>query len=199
MNLEPIQKALDWYSDTIFQVRQKKAREGTPVVLSCSKGCSACCSEPLAATEPEMLLMLSKLSAEQLAEVKERTQVWLAKAQAMGLDDMDDAPNAFVYRAHNLECPFLKNKMCIAYHQRPLGCRAHMAIGPRQACEDLNLRPKQKFCYMPELLEAANMRLINAVIDGAGPLAEKIFLDMGHLGSLLARHFKLVEVEVKHG
>lgn len=198
MNLQPIQEALDSYSDYQMKARRQAAAEGRPCRISCAKGCAACCSEPLFLYEPEVLLMLAALTAEQLDYVRERTVAWLAKAEWLDKEPGNHLVNAFKYRAHEMVCPFLRNNLCIAYRQRPFGCRAHLAKGPRSGCEDLALRPQQTFWFMPELTAEMRRRLEGAMHTAlGGELDKPLTVNGGHLGFLLAKHFELGEVKIK--
>lgn len=106
-----------------------------------------CCSEPAYCDDKEADAMLESLHPKQLAEVEERTKAWLEKARPfLG----EKQPNAFKYRLANIPCPLLDNDgRCMAYENRPFGCRMFLALGEPEDCA-MPARKHQKFADYPQ-------------------------------------------------
>lgn len=166
------------YDANFAAVRQRLAREGKPVVLTCRRGCSACCSEPVYVGPEEVELLVESIPPAEMPGVIQRVNEWLAKMLPSGLVDpeVNGMANLAQYRAMRAPCPLLKNGECLVYQQRPIGCRSHSAKGPREFCENDALRPRQVFGHSPELVEGF---LRNYVALGGSPTYH-------HLGVLLA-------------
>lgn len=113
--------------------KQAMAKTGTKA--SCCKGCFACCYEPVLISMEEAKLLRKKIPADQLQAVKDRTTAWYEKFSASPLI-RHLQPHVMDYKALRLACPLLDTKgNCIVYEDRPLACRTHTAIGPRELCE----------------------------------------------------------------
>lgn len=112
----------------------------------CFKGCHACCSEAIYASEAEVDHLIEPMTPEQRAEVAGKLNAWLEKVRAILPERM---PHAIKYRELNAPCPLLKDGLCSVYDRRPFGCRAYFAIGNPQDCE-LPARKRQKFSIFPD-------------------------------------------------
>lgn len=153
------------------------------VTLTCGKGCSACCYEPVFAERREVLLITARLLAfdpEVRARVVRRTREWLATFRESPLLK-EENPHVTDYRKLRLACPLLENNECLVYADRPNECRLHMAIGPRENCEDDAKRPDQQFVSNHDLTMGTVMKLATLVQEN-----NKAELLMEHLGLLLA-------------
>jgi len=153
-NYPIVKRAHKTHDEKLQMVRQQRARDGEPVVISCHRKCFACCKEPVYAFIDEVRYISESVTNEQRAEVTERTKEWLEKFKQTDFPNQD-LPNVFEYRAANLWCPFLKNGLCTVYDRRPLGCRSHMAVGPAKDCDDDERRRKQKFISVPDIMNLA--------------------------------------------
>ena len=181
----PIEAVLRFQDASVKQIRERYFREGRPIRLTCSKGCAACCEELLHVSELEARLIVESLTDAQKEDLRKRVRHWL---EQIG-DRLDDRePDGLEYRFWRIPCPVLKNGVCSAYDKRPLRCRSTMTDGPRQACEDLALRPTQRFIDIPELKSKVADQLVQAHLD-AGYKEFKF----GHLGMMLADHLGLSE------
>jgi Fe-S-cluster containining protein len=179
----PIEAVMRFHDSSVKQIRERYFRESRPIRLTCSKGCAACCEELLHVSELETRLIVESLTDEQREDVRKRVLHWL---EQMG-DRLDDRePDGLEYRSWRIPCPLLKNGVCSVYEKRPLKCRSTMTDGPRRACEDLALRPTQRFIDIPELKSAVADRLLQAHL-AAGYKEFKF----GHLGMMLADHLGL--------
>ena len=152
---------------------QTAERYGPP---TCARGCHACCYEPAYVEMQEIELALSKLSPAQLEEVKIATADWYEKAAAAGILDLSEPP-VVMYRALRLACPLLKDGECMVYADRPLACRAHFAIGPRERCDVDAKRLTQRFVNPVGLVAQSMAAMVG--IQGKS--------EMNHLGAVLAK------------
>lgn len=118
----------------------------TPV---CCRGCSSCCREAAYVVSKEAVHAVSSIPPGDLAWVKARSKDWFDRFNAAGLSSFDE-PHVSEYRRHQLECPLLKGGICLVYHNRPVCCRLHIAIGPRERCDQDGLRLTQEFVTSPE-------------------------------------------------
>ena len=153
------------------------------VTLTCGKGCSACCYEPVFAESREVLLIAARLltfDSEMRVRVIARTREWLATFRESPLLGQED-PHVRDYRQLKLACPLLENGECLVYDDRPSECRLHMAIGPRELCEDDAKRPDQTYVSNHDLTMGTVMKLATLVQKD-----NKAELLMEHLGLLLA-------------
>lgn len=153
------------------------------VTLTCGKGCSACCYEPVFAERREVLLIAARLLAfdsEVRERVVRRTREWLAEFRKSPLLKEED-PHVLDYRQLKLACPLLERGECLVYDDRPSECRLHMAIGPRENCEDDAKRPDQTYVSNHDLTMGTVMKLASEVQED-----NRAELLMEHLGLLLA-------------
>jgi len=142
-------------------------------IIPCGRGCFACCYEPVHATRQEAELLADALAAgpaEERARVGEAVREWVRRFDAAGLRKMKHM-NVFGYRAAKLACPFLKGGECMAYADRPVACRGHVAVGEREQCEDDAKRGDQRF-LLSDTMTAVPFAMI----------AEREDLEIEHLG-----------------
>ena len=142
------------------------AEKGKPVTCP-GKGCCACCYEPVYCSSDEAHHLLEGLTNEQRATVTNRLKLALEKVKASGFFKKD-MPPVMEWKVMNIPCPLLEGGECMAYENRPIGCRAHMAVGPPEWC--LTRRPEQKYVGSDEvsyacgqLIIAAHLRLGNTI------------------------------------
>lgn len=162
--------------------------DGNKVTLPCCRGCSACCYEPVYADRSEAELAvaaLSQLSRNVRKDVRERVKAVLETVKASGLLK-EEQPSAFEYRKLRVPCPFLDltNGECRIYKNRPIGCRSHIALKPRDWCEDDEKRKKQQFMVNPEFTWPATQEIAVANRE----------LVMDHFILLLAEVMEIEEV-----
>lgn len=181
----PIEAVLRFHDTSLKQIRERYYREGRPIRLTCSKGCSACCEELVHVSELEARLIVESLTDAQKQDIRQRVLHWMDQIGDR-LDDEDSDPDGLEYRSWRIPCPLLINGVCSVYDKRPIPCRSTMTNGPRRACEDLALRPTQRFVVIPELKSAIVDRLLQA--HAAAGYTE---LKFGHLGMMLADHLGL--------
>jgi Fe-S-cluster containining protein len=123
--------------------------------IPCGKGCSACCSRHLVPVSvPEALRLKKEIDA---APAYRRESMLMACIRQARLILSRRPPKPFTsqteeaspvkpvdlnlvsnwYSNLKLVCPFLNNRMCSIYEQRPLACREHYITGSARACRGL--------------------------------------------------------------
>ncbi len=166
------------HAHTVFDHRFSGLMKRNPgFKVTCSKGCSACCSEAVYVLADEAKLIIRSIPPEELAGVTERTRAWLERAKTSKMLEAH-IPHVFAYRSAQLVCPLLKDGLCLVYANRPLGCRGHNAIGEPKLCENINDRLTQKFVNAIEYINEARDTLMNG---------SKRPVEGDHLGVFLSR------------
>lgn len=138
---------------------KQSAANGMP--MTCGKGCSACCSEPVYVNAAEARLMLANLPEPERAGVAERTSQWATRLKASGLLK-EKQPHVLKWLRVNAPCPFLKDGLCLVYQHRPLGCRYHTAVGPKELCFSTGTRFKQRYMMVEQITGAVSMKMLHA-------------------------------------
>jgi Fe-S-cluster containining protein len=126
------------------------AAEREPLV-SCRKGCSACCRGQPIHVAPQEALALARLvdalPEPRRTQVRERFAATEAVLRDAGLLDLyltrvrpPDGPAALeVWRRYHglrLACPFLDDDACGIHPERPFICRQHLVTTPAAWCDD---------------------------------------------------------------
>ena len=115
-------------------------------VISCRKGCGACCRQlvPVSRTEGERLLQLVEaMPAERRETLKARFAAAEAAIEAAGSKDRQDRSDrelSTAYFALGVPCPFLEDESCSIHPERPLVCREYLVTSPAKLCSG----PKQE-------------------------------------------------------
>lgn len=130
--------------------------------ITCHKGCSACCSEPIWVFGLEAKAAIKAIPPDELSGVVERTRQWAAKAAASGILK-EKEPHVLAYRKVGLTCPLLKDNLCLVYNQRPIGCRSHCAIGDSKLCGSDDTRLQQTFAWARGLTHKTCMVIMSQV------------------------------------
>lgn len=159
----------------------KDAMENSKVKPPCCRGCFHCCREPVYAQLSEVEAMLETLAPAEIETLKKKTQAWMYKLNASGLQN-DYLPSALKYRLLYLWCPFLTDKgECSVYERRPIACRAHIAMESIEGCEKDALRSTQKFATFPGFMEKLNDQRIMALQPGEVEMYDHLGLLLGLL------------------
>ena len=109
-------------------------------VVSCRKGCGACCRQlvPVSRTEGERLLQLvAAMPAERRQALAARFAAAEAAIDGAGLKERDgrsDRELSTSYFALSLPCPFLEDESCSIHLERPLVCREYLVTSPAELC-----------------------------------------------------------------
>lgn len=123
----------------------------------CSKGCNACCEEPAYCDVNEIAAMLALLAPDQIEALKLRVLEWMRSTTAVRYEE--EQIDATKYRQMRVKCPMLcpDTGLCLAYANRPMGCRTFFATGNPDHCK-LPERTHQKFAIFNKNTEAEIMR-----------------------------------------
>ncbi len=115
--------------------------------VSCTKGCGACCRQPVPISEIEVY-QLAEL-VDQMPEPR-RTEVKQKFADAsrrfheidwfnrmdnfLKFDATERQALAMEYFNEYIACPFLENESCSIHQNRPLACREYLVTTPAENC-----------------------------------------------------------------
>lgn len=145
----------------------------------CSHGCNACCEEPAYCDVNEVAAMLALLPQDQLEALRLRVLEWMRRTTSVRYTEVQ--MDATAYRQLRIKCPMLSpdTGLCLAYANRPMGCRTFFATGNPKHCQ-LPERTHQKFAIFNKNSEAEIMRhyFVDCLAQDG-----KIVLD--HIGVLL--------------
>jgi Fe-S-cluster containining protein len=112
-------------------------------VISCRKGCGACCRQlvPVSRTEGERLLQLVEaMPADRRDALRTRFAAAEAAIAEAGLADRkgrSDRELSAAYFALGVPCPFLEEESCSIHPERPLVCREYLVTSPAELCSGL--------------------------------------------------------------
>lgn len=114
--------------------------DGDPI--PCSKGCSTCCGRCLVPLSvPEAFRLEEDVEAMPKHRRQSMRRNCLSAAQRLLSHEPPEpftAPAANTFDASpidlNLACPFLHNRVCAVYEERPLSCREYFIKGCAEAC-----------------------------------------------------------------
>lgn len=175
-------------------VRRETAAQGWPIRCA-GAGCFWCCKERLLTERREAVHMLEIVSEEERPMVIAGTERWWQlffdndHHKAPAILEAEGDPEMMKYLNNNLWCPLLRDGKCSVYDRRPVGCRAHVAIGHPKRCELPSKRPKQRFVSAVDM-EDVNTQAMLVMIEGEP--APKLQFD--HLGIWLG-HLLLGKTE----
>lgn len=123
-------------------------------VVSCRKGCAACCRMLVPLSIPEALALrewVNSLEIETRQRIQSRLDETKSVLTARGLwhqlaawcdrteppnDDMAETLNREYYTLQ-IACPFLEQECCSIYEQRPAACRELLVSSPPERCADV--------------------------------------------------------------
>jgi Fe-S-cluster containining protein len=145
------------------------------LTVTCSAGCSHCCSEAAYVERSEAEACVATIPAAELPGVIERLKAWVANYKASRIPKLGE-PHVLEYLAAGLACPLLKGGLCLVYKDRPYACRGHCALGSPSLCSSPETRLEQRYTYSPELSDLVFMDFMKQL--------GRIHFD--HLGCLLS-------------
>lgn len=181
---ETIHPVVQHHADVDWLVKKFK---DTGKLKTCCDSCTsgACCDEAVYVDNAEAQYILDSLTPEHRARVTERTKEWLRKAMPLLSKTL---PDMSLWRPLRITCPFLEDRRCSIYDQRPFSCRTHFAYENSAGCE-LENRATQKFASFPE--EVTAPILFNHIIRMGGTI------EHDHFGVFLAE--ALLGIELHSG
>ena len=170
--------------DTAIDHRSEAAA-AAGIVIACKRGCTACCTVPVATTEAEAVAVAVWLAQPENAEARAQYlaayPVWRASLGSL-IEDViaaDGAPNeSELYTTYGLRramCPFNHDGACTIYAVRPSMCRIAHAVDTSEHCGDpRNTIQTIKF---PEVAETfASQRGVQTLLHAA--LRTKLALEL---------------------
>ncbi|MCP4136619.1 MAG: YkgJ family cysteine cluster protein [bacterium] len=113
-------------------------------VISCGKGCGDCCSQLVPVAIPEIFYLKDLVASFPPARekaVKKKFFAIFKTVEEQGLLEALKNPADYrdidkKYFALNQKCPFLENKSCSIYADRPFVCREYLVVSPSERCGD---------------------------------------------------------------
>jgi len=127
-------------------------------VISCARGCAACCRMLVPVSAPEAFAlhdMVATLPEARRQSIRRTLADTTARLEQAGLltqlqqiaetdrpitDDMMEPINR-AYYALKLPCPYLENEACSIYEDRPAACRELLVTSPADWCQDMLNKP----------------------------------------------------------
>ncbi|MET0516130.1 MAG: YkgJ family cysteine cluster protein [Nitrospiraceae bacterium] len=123
-------------------------------VISCQKGCAACCRMLVPLSAPEAFAFkqfYDRLPAERQRMLRSRIESSQARLHEAGLlaplNDVAESDSPLTddtleplnraYYALRIPCPFLEDEQCTIYEERPAACRELLVTSPPELCRDL--------------------------------------------------------------
>jgi Fe-S-cluster containining protein len=120
--------------------------------ISCTKGCGACCKQPVPISEVEayhLAELVENLPEPQKTKVKEKfaaahkflsEKKWFEKMENfVKLEMKERQETAMEYFKYNIDCPFLEEGSCSIHPDRPLACREYLVTSPAENCSQPTL------------------------------------------------------------
>ncbi len=122
--------------------------EGMPA-LACHEGCAACCNLRVAATAPEILLVVQYIVATKPAYAKIGVDLQRRVAQEAAITGgLDDEQRLALRRP----CPFIEDGLCLIYRVRPFACRGHASFDKAACAEAVVGLDSEALVSMPHFL-----------------------------------------------
>lgn len=125
--------------------------KGAGGVISCRKGCAACCRQAIPLSEIEayqITEMVEAMPEPSRTEIKKRFETaWHHFADIGWFERLDETfklppekRNNIVVEYFNekIDCPFLEDECCSIHQMRPLACREYMVTSPAENCSHLS-------------------------------------------------------------
>ncbi|MBK7540282.1 MAG: YkgJ family cysteine cluster protein [Candidatus Competibacteraceae bacterium] len=160
-----------YLTDSFVALAEDNARaDGT--VVSCKKGCGACCRQlvPVAEVEARHLEeLIERLPEARRSEIRNRFERARERLQAAGLLDVllepgqigEEAivPLGLAYFGLGIACPFLEDESCSIHAERPLACREYLVVSPAEHCASPSaesIKPVKLVVHTAKALRAMN-------------------------------------------
>lgn len=134
-----------------FTGMSEAAVESAGGVISCSKGCAACCRQAIPLSEIEAYQIAETVEAMpdvRRAEMEKRfATAWHHFADNGWFERLDESfkmsPEerskvVVEYFSEKIDCPFLEDESCTIHDTRPLACREYMVTSPAENCWHLS-------------------------------------------------------------
>lgn len=153
-DIVPLLRRLGEQAQTLEQQRITAAGQ----VISCARGCAACCRMLVPVSAPEAFAlrdMVANVPEAARQAIHRRLADTIARLEQAGLlaqlreaaetdrpitDEMMEPLNR-AYYALKIPCPFLENETCSIYEDRPAACRELLVTSPAEWCQDMVNKP----------------------------------------------------------
>ncbi|GEM_PF-2593666 len=125
-------------SEAILSEEEARTHE-TGTLISCRKGCAACCRQVIPLSPPEAFLMAERLAESRQDAGSPWSDRFLKALGNLDRNGLGDAPlfdQAAKYFVLGMPCPFLEKESCSIHPHRPLACREHLILSEPEYCED---------------------------------------------------------------
>lgn len=114
--------------------------------ISCTKGCGACCRQPVPLAEIEIYhiaQLVERMPEPRRSTVKQRFAEAARHFYEMGWyerydfckDELEFKALAFEYFSQGIPCPFLEAESCSIHADRPIICREYLVTSPAERCQ----------------------------------------------------------------
>jgi Fe-S-cluster containining protein len=148
--LESLLPAFQKVADSLVGLAEERAgAEGR--VVSCKKGCGACCRQlvPISEVEARRIgRLVEELPEPRRTEIRERfarARERLAEAGLLtklenreSFVESEATPFGLAYFHAGIPCPFLEEESCSIHADRPITCREYLVTSPAANCADPN-------------------------------------------------------------
>lgn len=133
-----VQQVYDRVDDATGRELDRLGRE-EGIVASCKRGCCSCCGQHIQTNLAEAHALVQYIkrtfSAQQISDLKRRTQQWLAWEGARRKEDLPaERSGRASFSGYEACCPLLVERTCSAYPVRPVICRTHYVRSDPRAC-----------------------------------------------------------------
>jgi Fe-S-cluster containining protein len=143
-------------------------------VISCAKGCGACCRQPVPISEVEAFQiaeLVESLPEPRRTIVKQRFKdacdhfhetEWFERMdsfQALSYDERQRVAMEYFY--DQIPCPFLEDESCSIHPYRPLVCREYLVTSPAENCSNptaQNIAPVKLLFKLGETLRKMRVK-----------------------------------------
>lgn len=125
----------------------EQSLEGAGEKISCTKGCGACCRQPVPIAEVEafqLAELVENLPEPRRSEIKQKFAEGAARFHEINWFERvencaTDAPVELErlvgeYFLQGVACPFLVDESCSIHQDRPLACREYLVTSPAENC-----------------------------------------------------------------
>lgn len=162
------------YRETLTRIRTKTETQFAAKLsilgerVSCTKGCSTCCSQHISASAAHAIAVVDFLYEKEhvLTRFLNNYKSWQERAGKLS-EEIDTAYNAAIDPRHTLisgaagkalsrryfeqriPCPFLVDSACSIYKVRPICCSAHHAVTPKEWCDPADAHEIQTYEAVP--------------------------------------------------
>ncbi len=166
------------------QASMARLRESSIV---CRPKCAACCKRAIVLTVAEAAVIVRRLLA-----IGKWPQ---AQRAAEAVRDIAAAANPQAWYKMGIDCPLLKDGLCMAYAVRPVACAAHFVTSDPAACDNTTAMPR---AYMPHHMPEVHAQFIVALEAALAPgsvlrLSAPLPLTLLFAEKLLSRRFRDLE------